>query len=232
MDKYLQEQFIGKTFTEKLNDEMADYFSERKFSVLGYLPRPGAIAMVHTLEDGAIKALGASDPFDIINNNFGKWLAAMHAPVTNGGSFGEIGGGVDPLDITNTTRGGIFFYSTDARAYQGLSAGQSQIQIGSGSTTPTVSDFDIETAFSSGPESVRQTLVVNSGYASGIGRVASGVNIGPTVNAGTVNELAIFMVWLQFGTGNFTFILSHDAISPGVAFTPAQTIFAQYFFQL
>ncbi len=70
-DQYLQEQFIGKTFNDKLREELADYFAERKFSVLGFLPRPGVIAMVHTLDDGALKKVGASDPFDIINSNYG-----------------------------------------------------------------------------------------------------------------------------------------------------------------
>ncbi len=229
-DTYLQEQFIGKTFNDKLNDEIADYLAERKFSVLGFLPRPGAIAMVHTLEDGALKSLGGSDPFDIINDNFGKWLAAMNSVVT--GSFNNanalIGSGDPPIDITNVARPSVYFYNTGTNGYNGNVTGESYIQIGSGVTAPLVSDFNIETPFVGGPEALR-TIVTGSGaFNPTASRISIGTNIGPTTQAGTINELCIFMSWKAGGL----FLMSHDAITPGVSFILGETIFAQYFFQI
>ncbi len=225
-DQYLQEEFIGKTFSDKLNNEMADYFSERKFTILGYLPRPGAIAMVHILDDGAIKEVGASDPFDIINSNYGRFLAGMHSPLSN--SFNNPLQAINGLRNTGGGTGTTYYYNQGSNnAYNNTGNGFTQIQIGSGLTPPTINDFDIETAFPNAPESNKTTTPIG-GYAPSIGRVTANVNIGPTVATGTINEMAIFMQ--MRGTG--LCMLSHDTISPGVAFGIGETIFCTYFFQL
>ena len=233
MTDYLQEQFIGKTFNEKLNGDMAKYLAERKFSVLGFLPRPGAIAMVHTLDQsGGIKALGGSDPFDIINNNFGKWLAAMHTPLGGGVNPANslIGQGVPPVDITNTPRT-VYYYNNGAGfSWNGFTAGVSSLQVGSGVTAPTVSDFNIETPFVGGPEASAVNVIGSGGYNPSTGLVSVGTNIGPASQIGTINELCLFTTW-RTGS-NINFLMSHDAISPAVSFIVGETIFAQYFFQL
>jgi len=226
-DTYLQEQFIGKTFNEKLNEEIADYLCERKFTILGYLPRPGAIAMVHTLDDGAIKSLGGSDPYDIINDNFGKWLAAMNSVVT--GSFNNANALIAPsFDITNTLRSTTYYYNTGTNAYNGDNDGVSLLQIGSGVTPPLVSDFNIETPFVGGPEALRTTVTGSGAFNPTASRISVGTNIGAVTQAGTINELCWFMTWKAAGT----MLMSHDAISPGVAFIIGETIFTQYFFQI
>jgi len=238
--QYIQEEFVGKTFTEKLNDKMAAYFQERKFQKLGYIPRPGVIAMVHTLKDGEIKSLGASDPDDIINNNFGKWLAAMMTPVSGAlgsTSLAELGGpgGVDPpVDITGSTAERIWWTTDAGQVYQRRGHGITLFQIGSGVTAPDVADVNIETAFPSSPESLRTLIIGTGGYNGTTGRVSLGTNIGPTTDAGTVNELALYMTWARFppNTGANTYLLSHDEISPGVAFITGETLFCQYFWQL
>ncbi len=230
---YLQEQFIGKTFNDKLNTEIADYLTQRKFEVLGFIPRPGAIAMVHTVdESGGIKALGGSDPFDIINDNFGKWLAGMCAPLFSGlnppGAL--IGQGNPPLDIGAVARTIYYYNQSGADGWNASSAGVSFIQIGSGLTAPDVADTNIETAFPSAPESLRTTVIGSGAYAPSIGRVSTGTNIGPVTDAGTINELCLFTN--MRGSGTHTFLMSHDAINPAVPFIIGETIFAQYFFQI
>lgn len=234
-DTYLQEQFIGKSFNDKLNEEMADYFGERKFSVLGFLPRPGAIAMVHTLDQGEIKQVGASEPFDIINNNFGKWLAAVFSVPTTAinSTLAQIGFGNPPHDITDSSSHTFYMYNDQRRQFNGFNLSNTFIQIGSGSTAPDTDDFNIETAFPSAPESAR-TLTGAGAYNPTAGRVAVGVNIGPVTDAGTINEIALFQNWYTEipSTVTRTFLLSHDAISPALTFVGGETIFAQYFFQL
>jgi len=235
MGSFLKQEVIGKEFNDKLNDVMYEYFMKRKFSELGFIPRPGAIAMVHTLEDGMIKEVGASEPGDIINDNFGKWLAAMCSPSSGGQNVAnqKIGGpgGPNPIDITNTSRTKYYYNDTNFQdAWNSSSAGVSSIQIGSGLTAPDVSDFNIETPFVSVPENAAKTVVSSGGYSPGNFRVNVGTNIGPTGGSGTINEVCLFTT--MRGGGTHTFLMSHDAISPGVGFGIGETIFVQYFFQL
>lgn len=237
--QYIQEQFVGKTFTQKLNSKMADYFEERKFRELGFIPRPGAIAMVHTLENGAIKSVGASAPQDIINNNFGKWLAAMHTiPSTTLGTaslseIGGAGGGSPPVRTDGDALQRPWWSIVRGDTFNSGSRGETYIQIGLGFNTPLVDDFDIETAFPDSPEADK-TLTPDGGYSPTVGRVQVGVNIGPTTGTGTVRELGIFQDWqtlLPAPSGGF-YMLSHDEISPGVDFIVGETLFCQYFWQL
>ncbi len=230
-DIYPQEQFIGKTFNEKLNEEMKDYFSERKFSVLGFLPRPGVIAMVHTIDKGEIKAIGGSDPLDIINDNFGKWLAAMHSPLVNGANpaDAQIGQGNDPVNLQGVANGSNYYYNDGNNAWNAFTAGEAYIQIGQGATPPLVSDFNIETPFANaGPEDVMKLVAGPAGFNPTVSRISIAANIGPAAGAGTISELALIQDW-RFST---EFLMSHDAINPVVAFILGETIFTQYFFQI
>ena len=146
----------------------------------------------HTLEDGALKAVGASAPQDVINNNFGKWLAAMFSPVGNGSNDPnqQIGFGNNPVKTDGTNLSNVFFYNLLDDQYNGFTSGHVTMQIGLGFSTPLVTDFDIETAFPNAPESLK-TGVLTGSYSPPVGRVQVGVNIGPTVGAGTVRELGI-----------------------------------------
>lgn len=227
---YLNEQFIGKTFNDKLNDEIIDYLQERKFTALGYLPRPGAIAMVHILDDaGCIKELGGSLPGDIINNNFGKWLAAMHTTENSGvnNALNEIGPGDPPINILGVAQASRFFYNDGNNSHTGFTAGESYIQIGSGNTAPLVSDFAIETPFVGGPEGTQVILSSGSSYSPGAARVLAGVNIGAVTQNGTINEVAIFQDW-RFSN---LMMMSHDAVG-AIPFLIGETIFVQYIYQL
>ena len=230
-DTYPQEQFIGKTFNERLNKEMIDYYQEKKFTILGYFPRPGVIGMVHTLEDGAIKAVGASDPFDQITNNFGKFMAAMFCPLVNAPNppAAEIGPGNPPIDITGASVPGRYSYSNNVGAAWNFgSGGESYIQIGAGVTPPLITDFQIETPFTNGGVEDSQVLLTGSGgYNAGTFRVSMATSIGPTGGAGTINEMG----WICDWSGTL-FMMTHDAISPGVPFVLGETIFVQYFFQI
>lgn len=230
IDEYVEKHFIGKKFDEKLNQEMSLYFQKRKFSILGYLPRPGTIAMVHTLdESGCIKEVGASEPFDIINNNFGKWLAAMHSPISNisNDPNHQIGSpGNLPIDITNTGRT-KYFYNSIPNDYLNSGGGVTQAQIGSGLTVPALSDFDTETPFIGGPEAAKTLITGTGAYAPSAGQVTLAFSIGAVTQNGTINEVALFHDWL-----NNDFMISHDAVSPAVNFIIGETIFVQYFFQL
>jgi len=241
MDKsFLKQEVIGKEFDDKLNDVMAEYFSKRKWETLGYLPRPGVIGMVHILEDGMVKKVGGSDPFDIINDNWGKMLASQFCVPTNvfNDSRCWIGQGTGLRGTTGTYVGTVAGHSAYYGSNQSDSAfnqddgGSSYFQIGSGLTAPTETDYEVETPFVSAPEANKTLQVGVGGYSPSIGRVSQGTNIGPTLGGGTINELCLFSLWNNSqGTAGF-FMTSRDAISPGVDFVTGETIFAQYFWQI
>lgn len=237
MDSFLKQEVIGREYNEELNEKIADYFQKRKFEKLGFIPRPGIIGVVHTLEDGMIKGIGGSDPYDIINNNFGKWLGSWFSVPSN--AFADsrclVGLGDPPLDINGTGHGTGFdaiYGQQNGGGNWSAASGLSRMQIGSGSTAPTVSDINIETPFVGGIESTRVLVAGGSGYAPTIGRVSTAANIGPVTNGGTINELCLFTDMSTRFPQNFTFLFSHDTISPGLPFVGGETIFAQYFWQL
>jgi hypothetical protein len=237
MDAFLKQEVIGKEYNEKLNNLIADYFQKRKFEKLGFIPRPGAIGVIHTLEDGMIKNIGGSDPFDIINDNFGKWFGSWFSVPSN--AFADsrclVGLGNEPIDINGSSHGtsfdAIYGQQNGGNNWSGL-GGLSRMQIGAGLTPPTVSDINIETPFVGGLESTRILVSGGSSYIPTIARVATAASIGPVTGAGTINELCLFTDMSTRFPQNFTFLFSHDTISPGVPFIGGETIFAQYFWQL
>jgi hypothetical protein len=238
-DKYVREQFVGKTRTDKLKEEISNYFIERKFSKLGFLPRPGVIGVVSVLEDNEIMDLGGSAPYDQINNNFGKWVQPICSPITNSvnNPVHEIGSLADrPVPISGTANGSSYLYNgqTNCWTCTGGGSGASQIMLGQGTTAPLIDDIDIETPLADAPENARTTIQAPGVY-DGAGKVDFFRLFGPTGGSGTINEMGWF-VRLRFGLGGggpnpnpSTFMFSHDEINPGVNYVSLQTILAEYF---
>ncbi len=238
-DKYLQEQFIGKTFTEKLNEDIGKYFIERKFSKLGFLPRPGVIGVCNVLDENKeeILALGGSEPFDQINDNFGKWMTAICCPINNtdNSPSHEIGTSTDPpVPISGVVNGQVFWYNKQQSHYSASGGGISQIQLGQGTTTPLITDFNIETPLGSAPENLISTIN-GTGIYTGTGQVNFVRLFGPTGGTGTITEMGWFMR-MRYGAGGggpnpnpSTFMFSHDLINPTVPYSVGQFIMAEYF---
>ena len=236
-DKYVLEQFVGKTFSEKLNKEIGNYFIERKFSKLGFLPRPGVIGVCAVLEDNEIMALGGSAPYDQINDNFGKWVQPICSPITNSDNnpVHEIGSLADrPVPISGLANGSSYLYNRQQSCWTCTTGGDSSIMLGQGTTAPLIDDIDIETPLNDAPENVR-TTVQAPGVYDGAGTIDFFRLFGPTGGSGTINEMGWF-VRLRFGLGGggpnpnpSTFMFSHDEINPAVNYVLSQTILAEYF---
>ena len=236
-DEYLQEQFVGKTFNDKLNDEIGKYFIERKFSKLGFLPRPGVIGVCSILEKNEIMSLGGSDPDDQINNNFGKWVQPICCPISSADSTPahEIGKATDqPTPISGVANGSPFMYNRQQTCWTCTTGGHSQIMLGSGSTAPLIDDIDIETPLADAPENVRTTISAPGTY-TGTGQINFFRLFGPTVGSGIIREMGWFML-MRIGAGGggpnpnpSTFLMSHDLLAPTLIYNIGQTILAEYF---
>jgi hypothetical protein len=237
-DKYIREQFIGKTFTDKLNLEIGDYFIERKFSKLGFSPRPGVIAVCNVLEDNEIMQLGGSEPYDQINDNLGKWLTALCSPMvsTEDSPSHYIGTVTDPpVPISGVGNGNPCAYNEYNSHWASPSAaGNSSTQLGDGTSAPKINDYVLESPLSDSPEGDRNGIDGTATYV-GTGLINFVNLVGPCTGEGFVKEMGWFMrmrYCVGGGSPNNnpdTFLFSHDLISPNLSYSVGQFILGEYF---
>jgi len=105
-----------------------------------------------------------------------------------------------------------------------------QMQVGSGSTTPLRTNFNIETAFGTAPESgfILQGTPV---YNSSLGQIKFNGSI-ITGGAGTINEAGFFGQFKRSSEDVEIYMFFRDIISPAQAFVAFQTITVEYTIQL
>jgi len=107
----------------------------------------------------------------------------------------------------------------------------STFQIGSGSTPPARTDFDIETAFGTAPENTNMLPATDPVFNSGLGnfKMSASINAG---GAGTINESIWIGRFLSTANATNEYTLFRDSISPAVPFIAGQTIALEYTIQL
>jgi len=230
----LLNSLIGQSYNQKSKFEAEKIISEIHSEA--QQRAVGKNALCYILEKDEIKGVGGSTLIEekktgkilsnLILNNFGNVFALMHTQVRflplNLVNATDIGGVVRPMTVAQTT----ISYNFEA---VGGDTG-SNLQVGSGSTTPAGSDFNIETAFGSAPENAfffSGTPVFNpgTGQFQNTGSIVAG-------GAGTVNECGMFMNWRTSNQGIQDFMIFHDLISPGQAFIATQQIALTYTMQL
>jgi len=233
---------IGKSLKQSIvHKALEDLYDEHRV-----ICRPGLAKAIVTVSDTKTKeilSIGGSSILqniktgkkiaDITNRNFPNFFTPFgRSPVnanSNGNWFRRSGGGAFGIRVINVANGTAELFNETNNAVEFLVG--SALQVGSGITAPTNTDFNIETAFGSSPED--STFGLGGGaYNEGLNQMApsAGIVAGGT---GTVNESA----WHLFSTGssfaelNKSYMLFHDAISPGVAFIATQTITVSYLLQ-
>lgn len=202
-DEEIIKSFIDRRPTLKVMEELhsllldrqAEHLIKRSIASKKYNAIIPNASTVHSLDnDGYFKSLGISSKDDLLTDNFGTTITLLVAqsetspslPMTDvtGSSFNFKMKGVGPMFNTTTV-------------------GQCQIQLGSGSTTVALSDFGIETALVTAPESARVNFTNNSGYSGGVTTFIE--NVGPFGATETVRESAIFVEAQE--VGNLTKII-------------------------
>lgn len=224
---------IGKSFNQKSKQEAYKILCEihekseqKSFSK----------ALVYVIDKNEIKGVGGSSLMkdkktgkiisDLLNNNFGDLFSKFFKPVAVTNSTATL------IDETNTTDFYRCFRATSGAVYN--SGSGANIQIGSGAVAPSRSDFAINTAFGTAPESVRQNLLFGSSvWVSGLGRVTTIAMALTAGGSGTIRETVLFWRWNNFGNTAQRFnLMTRDLISPTLAFNPAQNIQVDYTWQL
>lgn len=215
-------EHIGKTKTQKLQDEITkEYFEifEKKFP--SYSENHKMNSLVTVTKEKEIRSIGMSCINDLINDNWGKMLSSLIA----GDEF------IAPpnVDIGGTTNNALFVYRTSGSFNMTDTAGAvgSNIAIGQGLTPAARTDFDIETDFAIGPESILNPTG-NGGWSSVLGQVQIPWQI-ISLGSGTITETGLFGQWGTLSPVEIQqYLLSHDNISPGVAFVGGQSVNVDY----
>ncbi len=231
----LLNSLVGQSFNQKSKFEAARILDEIHSKAQSRMISKKALCYV--TDKNEILGVGGSTLMknkktgEIVSNlildNFGIWLAGIfHINIGSNKSVilkDRTGVNETLLVIANSTT--VFNFRTSGGARGVL------IQVGSGSTPPARTDFDIETAFATAPESINFTGVSDPVYSSALGnfKFLAAITAG---GSGTINESILLSFWQNTANVAKSFVHFRDIISPGQAFVPGQSIALEYTVQL
>jgi len=194
----------------------------------------GKMALCYIVDKNEIKGVGGSSLMkdkngkiisNLILDQFGEYLSKQFKKLD----------GTDLLFAIKSTTGAL----QTLRAYSSSSVfnlfGVGNIGIslivGSGTTPPVRTDFSLETAFGTAPESGSFVPTTNPIWNSGLGNFKQNGAI-IAGGAGTINESALATNWRDSAGVIRGFILFRDIISPAQSFISGQSIALEYTVQL
>jgi len=239
-----QEYVLLRTENDLLNSLIGQSFNQRtKFEAYKILTEIhskaqdrsiGKMALCYIVDKNEIKGVGGSTLMkdkngkiisNLILDQFGKWLTTIFTIVSLTDRPVSIKATTGVLEALNIYDNSAFFNDRT-----GGSIGVN-LAVGSGITAPLRTDFKIETAFATAPESSNFNLGSNPVYNSGLGNFKP-VGTISAGGSGTINESVLFAVWIRNLGGVKTFALFRDIISPAQSFIAGQTIALEYTIQL
>jgi len=104
-------------------------------------------------------------------------------------------------------------------------------QIGSGTNAPARTDFNVQSAFGTVPESQLITMTNRPVWNSALGQIKTSGNI-IAGGAGTINEIVLSSLLQGLGNAQRRIAFYRDIISPGQTFIATQTLALEYTIQL
>lgn len=232
--------FVGYTAKQKVLVDAHKFILEQHRKYQNGLGMPKVVVSCIDPKTNEILGIGGSSLLlhkktgkiipDLILDNFGNIFAGFFvAPGTDKDITAK-----DDAAASKTVRTHWADAASAAATYNnwvnaGASGSGSQIKMGSGTTAPARADTAIQTALVSAPES--GYLDTNNGAYTVSNTVIYQADANPTGGSGTVNEAGTFGVWnhtpaTPVAIGKF--MITHDAVSPGVAFTAGKLLRAAY----
>lgn len=213
--------YIGQTKSNKISNDIHNYVLEQKIKDCFNLPM--AIIDLHNPNDKEILGLGVSITNDLILDNFGKMMnciVGMRTTTLQDDSDNPIQCSVS----ANTVN--VFTYGFNLqRTPDNITPIGSKFKLGDSGLSPTRTDFKINNDLPSSPEKDYQ----NSGLGivnSGLGSITTSRAYPNAIGTGTVKEFGFFIQLKEnnFDSPRFTFMMSHDLISPNVSFIAGQIL--------
>jgi len=199
----------GETFNARLQKHALGYLYEEKlqWAAKHHAHLSPEVMFGFASHNGEILDCGGSIPSDLILNNFGLLFGGLfRSPVatsttvalTNSADVSE-----NLYSMYSASGGSTFNNSASANAVG------SQLQAGSGTTTPALTDYKVTTALGTSPESGAFNTGSGS-YAAGAMTVSGSVTAG---GSGTVNEGVLFGAWSATNGAIYNFALVHDLVT-------------------
>jgi hypothetical protein len=232
--EHWQDNLIGLSWNDRLKDAIAQkYLREIRLAKaeldlktldLGETPIQSTIectffTALKSPSKPKIEDIGFSIPEDMFTNNFGLWLAGFFQGANqlkpSGGQFtgiNEANGGLSGLIYAT-------YYSSYQYPFNNTTGMGTQFKIGSSNAAAARTQYAIQTAFGTAPESTRfptgpGCYAVAGGVISFCGAITAG-------GSGTVNEVALFGNWY-----NGVEMLARDVLGGGVAFVAGNSLVA------
>lgn len=227
----LLNSLIGKSFNEKSKFEAEKILDEIHSKAQSRMI--GKKALCYIVNKNEILGVGGSTLMidkngkivsNLILDQFGKFLAAI---------FKRLDGISTVFNIKDTSGAATDLNGYGTITFNSFLSGDvgMRLQVGSGTTAPTRTDFDIETAFGTAPESTQFNAASNPVFNSGLGnfKYVASISAG---GAGTIKESIVFSNMRAKNGLNISLILFRDIISPAQAFIAGQTIALEYTVQM
>lgn len=215
--------YIGRSQTPKVKDDILKYCIEKKNKFCGFdgYNLPMSVISVTPPGDNEIKSLGASVLSDLILNNFGLWITGVLGMRGGTSSFTNESGGAETVELVG---GGSnqFNCAQDSDASKNPSTG-SYFRLGSSAVAPTRNDFKINTLLGSTPESSLQATG-DGLYSSILGRAIISRAFPGASGSDTVREMGLFYRLANTSLDGDNYMVTHDLVSPVVAYDPGEII--------
>ena len=172
------------------------------------LPRmidASCVAVLKSMKDLRIKEIGFNRADDMFLNNWGNAIAC--------GIHGNTGA-IYPYTLYNLTNTAVSAGGASYSFMNGNTNNYFLIQFGAGTTAAARTNYNIQTAFVTTPESTR----FNCGPGAYAGGTISFGNLIAAGGTGTVNEIGLFTYFFYVASAYDTFMVTHDILGAGVAF--------------
>jgi len=225
----LLNSLIGQSFNQRTKFEAEKILTEIHSKAQDRSIGKMVLCYVH--DKGEIKGVGGSTLLkdkktgeiksNLILNNFGIFLAGLF----KGDNLAK---SVTLQDQSNVAR--IINIYAGGNFFNAILVGGMDLRIGSGSTPPAGTNFNVETPFGTAPENINfasSNPVFNLGLRNF--KYAGAITAG---GSGTINESVTRAVWDDNGNVSRGWTLFRDIISPSVSFIIGQTIALEYTVQL
>jgi hypothetical protein len=238
----INEQYKGRTFTERLQEDMRNHVMEEKNKLFGYSPRfleSSIVSVMTTEKNPELKGVSTSPLLkdkngkiiaDLLNDNFGQWLSGIFTTAAVSG-LREISV-INTASQTKTLR---VAGNASGALWNGIDDGSdgTVFQIGAGTTEVTRGDVNVESDFGVGDQANPFPPSGLGGFTKSTGIVQTSGSVVTSVLGGIIGECALLGNWKVIeDVGATLILLAHDNIEPNVTFLAGQTVNVEYSFQL
>ena len=187
--------------------DIEEILSDKEPQPYGRMIDASCVTVLKDMESLKINEIGFNRPDDLFTNNWGVWLSSLIQTPSSATL------GYTMYDTGNTSRSSnALQYQSSASTTFNQSVEGTQIQFGSGVTAAAKTNYAIQTALGTAPESGR----FGSGNASYANGTISFGNVITAGGSGTINEIGLFGYW--YWAAAYTFMLTHDILGAGVAY--------------